>query len=137
MEDTSAQDVREVLRAWISLDDEARILQTQLKELRARKLALSQQVMEFMRGQNLDQFVLEGGGGTIARQQRTVRARPSKQVIRTQIAVLLADDPQRMTEVLRTMEGLPASGEEPDTDSVTTRELLTRRLPRSQQISLQ
>ena len=137
MEDTSAQDVREVLRAWISLDDEARILQTQLKELRARKLALSQQVMEFMRGQNLDQFVLEGGGGTIARQQRTVRARPSKQVIRTQIAVLLADDPQRMTEVLRTMEGLPASGEEPDTDSVTTRELLTRRLPRAQQISLQ
>jgi hypothetical protein len=137
MEDTTAQDVREVLRAWISLDDEARILQTQLKELRARKLALSQQVMEFMRGQNLDQFVLEGGGGTIARQQRTVRARPSKQVIRTQIAVLLADDPQRMTEVLRTMEGLPASGEEPDTESVTTRELLTRRLPRSQQISLQ
>jgi hypothetical protein len=137
MEDTSAQEVRDVLRAWISLDDEARILQTQLKELRARKLALSQQVMEFMRGQNLDQFVLEGGGGTIARQQRTVRARPSKQVIRTQIAVLLADDPQRMTEVLRTMEGLPASGEEPDTESVTTRELLTRRLPRSQQISLQ
>jgi hypothetical protein len=137
MEDTSAQEVREVLRAWISLDDEARVLQTQLKDLRARKLALSQQVMEFMRGQNLDQFVLEGGGGTIARQQRTVRARPSKQVIRTQIAVLLADDPQRMTEVLRTMEGLPASGEEPDTESVTTRELLTRRLPRSQQISLQ
>lgn len=137
MEDTSAHEVREVLRAWIALDDEARILQAQLKDLRARKLALSQQVMEFMRGQNLDQFVLEGGGGTIARQQRTVRARPSKQVIRTQIAVLLADDPQRMTEVLRTMEGLPVSGEEPDTESVTTRELLTRRLPRSQQISLQ
>jgi len=135
MDDSSA--VREVLRSWIALDDEARVLQAQLKELRSRKLALSQQVMEFMRGQNLDQFVLEGGGGTIARQQRTVRARPSKQVVRTQIAILLADDPQRMTEVLRTMEGLPASGEEPDTESVTTRELLTRRLPRAQQISLQ
>jgi hypothetical protein len=135
MDDSSA--VREVLRSWIALDDEARVLQAQLKDLRARKLALSQQVMEFMRGQNLDQFVLEGGGGTIARQQRTVRARPSKQVVRTQIAILLADDPQRMTEVLRTMEGLPASGEEPDSESVTTRELLTRRLPRAQQISLQ
>jgi hypothetical protein len=89
--------------------------------------------MEFMRGQNLDQFVLEGGGGTIARQQRTVRARPNKAVVRTQIAMLLADDPQRMAEVLRTMEGLPQPGEE---DSVTTRELLTRRLPKSQQISL-
>jgi hypothetical protein len=135
MDDPTA--VREVLRSWIALDDEARVLQAQLKELRTRKLALSQQVMEFMRGQNLDQFVLEGGGGTIARQQRTVRARPTKQVIRTQIAILLADDPQRMTEVLRTMEGLPTSGEEPDAESVTTRELLTRRLPRAQQISLQ
>ena len=135
MDDPSA--VREVLRSWIALDDEARVLQAQLKELRTRKLALSQQVMDFMRGQNLDQFVLEGGGGTIARQQRTVRARPSKQVVRTQIAILLADDPQRMTEVLRTMEGLPASGQEPDAESVTTRELLTRRLPRAQQISLQ
>jgi hypothetical protein len=135
MDDSSA--VREVLRSWIALDDEARVLQAQLKELRTRKLALSQQVMEFMRGQNLDQFVLEGGGGTIARQQRTVRARPSKQVVRTQIAILLADDPQRMTEVLRTMEGLPPPGQEPDTESVTTRELLTRRLPRAQQISLQ
>jgi hypothetical protein len=135
MDDSTA--VREVLRSWIALDDEARVLQAQLKELRTRKLALSQQVMEFMRGQNLDQFVLEGGGGTIARQQRTVRARPSKQVVRTQIAILLADDPQRMTEVLRTMEGLPASGQEPDAESVTTRELLTRRLPRAQQISLQ
>lgn len=135
--DDSANAVREVLRSWIALDDELRALQTQAKELRARKQALSAQVMEFMRGQNLDQFVLEGGGGTIARQQRTVRARPSKQVVRTQIAILLADDPQRMTEVLRTMEGLPGPGEEPDAGSVTTRELLTRRLPRTQQISLQ
>lgn len=129
-----ASAVREVLRSWIALDDELRALAAQAKDLRARKQALSAQVMEFMRGQNLDQFVLEGGGGTIARQQRTVRARPNKAVVRTQIAMLLADDPQRMSEVLRTMEGLPTHGEE---DSVTTRELLTRRLPRAQQISLQ
>jgi len=135
--DESAESVREVLRSWIALDDELRVLATQAKELRTRKQALSAQVMEFMRGQNLDQFVLEGGGGTIARQQRTTRVRPTKAVVRTQIALLLADDPQRMAEVLRTMEGLPAPGQEPDTESVTTRELLTRRLPRAQQISLQ
>jgi hypothetical protein len=129
--------VREVLRSWIALDDELRVLATQAKDLRARKTALSQQVMEFMRGQNLDQFVLEGGGGTIARQQRTTRTRPSKQVVRTQVALLLADDPQRMGEVLRAMEGLPPPGQEPDEGSVLTRELLTRRLPRAQQISLQ
>lgn len=129
-------DVRETLRAWIATDDEIRGLQAQIKALRDRKTQLGMQVMEFMRGQNLDQFVLEGGGGTIARQQRTVRARPNRQVIRTQVALLLADQPQRMAEVLRTIEGLPEPGQEPDAGSITTRELLTRRLPRSQNITL-
>lgn len=128
--------MRETLRQWIAADDEIRALQAQIKVIRDRKNQYGAQVTEFMRGQNLDQFVLEGGGGTIARQQRTVRTRPSKQVVRTQIAILLADDPQRMTEVLRTIEGLPPVGQEPDADSVITRELLTRRMPRSQQIRL-
>lgn len=131
-----ADEVRDVLRQWIAADDEIRALQAQIKTLRERKTQLGTQVTEFMRGQNLDQFVLEGGGGTIARQQRTVRARPNKQVVRTQIALLLADDPHRMAEVLRTIEGLPAPGQEPDAGSVVTRELLTRRLPRTQNINL-
>ena len=131
-----ADEIRETLRQWISIDDEIRALQTQIKGLRDRKNQLGTNVMEFMRGQNLDQFVLDGGGGTIARQQRTVRARPNKQVVRTQIALLLADQPQRMAEVLRTLEGLPEPGQEPDAGSVTTRELLTRRLPRAQNINL-
>lgn len=97
---------------------------------------LSAHVTEFMRGQNLDQFVLEGGGGTIARQQRTTHRKPPRQVIRTQVALLLADDPSRMAEVLRTIEGRPAPGEEPDAASVVTREVLMRRLPRSQNISV-
>lgn len=132
-----ADEIRDVLRQWIGIDDEIRTLLAQAKTLRERKIQLGQQVTQFMREQNLDQFVVEGGGGTIARQQRTVRARPNKQVVRTQIALLLADDPQRMAEVLRTIEGLPPPGQEPDAESVTTRELLTRRLPRTQQISLQ
>ena len=106
-----ADQIRDVLRQWIGIDDEIRGLQAQIKTLRERKTQLGTQVTEFMRDQNLDQFVLEGGGGTIARQQRTVRARPNKQVVRTQIAILLADDPSRMAEVLRTIEGLPAPGQ--------------------------
>ena len=129
-------EVRDTLREWISADDEIRGLQAQIRALRDRKTQLGGRVMEFMRGQNLDQFVLEGGGGTIARQQRTVRARPNRQVVRTQIALLLADQPQRMAEVLRTIEGLPEPGQEPDAGSITTRELLTRRLPRTQNINL-
>ena len=132
-----ADEIRDVLRQWIGIDDEIRTLLAQVKTLRERKTQLGERVTGFMREQNLDQFVVEGGGGTIARQQRTVRARPNKQVVRTQIALLLADDTQRMAEVLRTIEGLPPPGQEPDAESVTTRELLTRRLPRTQQISLQ
>jgi hypothetical protein len=129
-------EIRDVLRQWIGIDDEIRALAAQAKTLRERKSQLGLQVTEFMRAQDLDQFVVEGGGGTIARQQRTTRTRPSKQVVRTQIALLLSDDPPRMAEVLRTIEGLPAPGQEPDTDSVVTRELLTRRLPRAQTIAL-
>lgn len=131
-----ADQVRDTLRAWIGIDDQIRMLQAQIKALRDQKNQLGGQVMEFMRDQNLDQFVLEGGGGTIARQQRTTRARPNKQVVRTQVALLLADQPQRMAEVLRTIEGLPEPGQEPDAGSVVTRELLTRRLPRAQNITL-
>ena len=131
----NAEQVREVLRQWISADDEVRALQAQIKGIRERKVQLSAQVLEFMRGNNLDNFVIEGGAGTIARQQRTVRAKPNKSVVRSQIAILLADQPQRMVEVLRTIEGIPEPGQE-DTASVTTRELLTRRLPRTHHINL-
>jgi hypothetical protein len=136
MEDNAANQVRETLRQWISVDDQIRGLQAQIKALRDQKLQLGGQITEFMRGQNLDQFVLEGGGGTIARQQRTTHRKPPRQVVRTQVALLLADDPQRMAEVLRTIEGIPPPGQEPDAGSVVTREVLTRRLPRTQQISL-
>lgn len=131
-----ADQVRDTLREWIGIDDQIRGLRAQIKALRDQKNQLGGQVMEFMRGQNLDQFVLEGGGGTIARQQRTTRARPNKQVVRTQVALLLADDPRRMAEVLRTIEGLPEPGEEPDAGSIVVKELLTRRLPRAQNINL-
>ncbi len=136
MEDNQANQVRDALRRWIAIDDEMRGLQSQVKALRDQKTQIGVQIAEFMRGQNLDQFVLEGGGGTIARQQRTTHRRPARQVIRTQVAMLLADDPPRMAEVLRTIEGLPPPGQEPDAGSVVTREVLTRRLPRTQNISL-
>jgi TolA-binding protein len=131
-----ADEVRETLRTWIGIDDQIRTLQRQIRELREQKNQIGVQVMEFMRGNNLDNFVIEGGGGTIARQQRTTRARPNRQVVRTQVALLLADQPQRMAEVLRTIEGLPEPGQEPDAGSIVTRELLTRRLPRTQNINL-
>ncbi len=134
MEDP-AQQVRQDLREFITIDDQIRALQTQIRQLRERKNDIGGRVLAFMRGNQLDNFVIEGGGGTIARQERTVRQRPNKTVVRTQIALLLADQPQRMAEVLRTIEGIPEPGQE-DTGTVTTRELLTRRIPRTQHINL-
>lgn len=126
--------VRDTLREWIALDDQMRALQTQMRTLRERKTQLGTQVLEFMRGQNLDNFVIEGGVGTIARQQRTVRPPLRRSVLRTQLLLQFADQPQRVAEALRAIEGI----QEGDDMSVggTTRELLTRRIPRVQQISL-
>jgi hypothetical protein len=130
--ENEAQSVRETLREWIGVDDQIRQLQAQIKTLREEKNRLGGDILQYMRGQNLDNFVVEGQGA-ISRQQRTSRPRPNRSVVRTQVAVLLSDQPERMAEVLRAIEGVPEPGE---TDTVTTRELLTRRLPRSQHITL-
>ena len=134
MEDP-AQQVRESLRQWIALDDQVRALQTQMRQLREQKAALSGQILEFMRGNNLDNFVIEGGTGTIARQQRTVRPPLRRDAIRTQLLLQFADQPQRVAEALRAIEGLPDDAEDMSVGG-TVRELLTRRLPRTQHIHL-
>ncbi len=130
-----ADQVRETLRQWISIDDQSRGLQAQIKQLKEQKNQVGGQVMEFMRSNQLDNFVIEGGAGTISRQQKTRHIKPPKHVIRAQLAVLLADQPARMTEVLRVMEGMQPNGQE-DEASVVTTELLTRRLPRTQHVNL-
>ena len=129
-----ADEVRESLREWISLDDQMRALQSQMRTLRERKTQLGTQVLEFMRGQNLDNFVIEGGVGTIARQQRTVRPPLRRSALRTQLLLQFADQPQRVAEALRAIEGLQEGDDMSATGTV--RELLTRRLPRTQRIDL-
>lgn len=131
----NTETLRETLRQWIGLDDEIRQLQNQIREIRQRKNALGGQILEFMRGNNLDNFVLEGPGGTIARQQRTVRPALRREVIRTQLLLQFADQPQRVAEALRAIEGIPEGTEDMSVGG-TVRELLTRRLPRTQRINL-
>lgn len=130
----NTEEIKEVLRQWISADDEIRMLQAQIKSIRERKNMYGAQVLEFMRGQQLDNFVIEGAGGTIARQQRTVRPPLRRNAIRTQLLLQFADQPQRVAEALRAIEGI----QEGDDMSIggTTRELLTRRLPRTQHVTL-
>lgn len=127
--------IRETLREWIGLDDQIRALQAQIKTIRDRKTILGATVLEFMQGNNLDNFVIEGGAGTIARSTRTVRPPLRRTAIRTQLLLQFADQPQRVAEALRAIEGI----QEGDDMSVggTQRVVLSRRLPRTQHIALQ
>ena len=134
MEDP-AETLRVNLREWIGLDDQIRALQNQIREIRERKNTLGTQILEFMRGNNLDNFVIDGNAGTIARQQRTVRPPLRRDAIRTQLLLQFADQPQRVAEALRAIEGIPEGAEDMSVGG-TVRELLTRRLPRTQRINL-
>jgi hypothetical protein len=134
-EANSTDQIKETLRTWISIDDQVRVLKAQIKVLNDQKASLGTNVLEFMQGNNLDNFVLEGSGGSISRSVRTVRPPLRRQAIRTQLLLQFADQPQRVAEALRAIEGV----QEGDDMSVggTQRVVLARRLPRTQHISLQ
>lgn len=121
--------VKVALRAWIALDDELRKITTRSKEIRDEKQKLSGTVLEFMRENDVDDFKLENTGGTISRSVRTVKPALKRSAIRTQLLLEFADQPQRVSQVLRAIEGIPEGGD--DVGSVVVqKELLTRRVPK-------
>ena len=129
-----AEEIKLVIKEWISLDDENRELQKQQKILRDKKIMLSQRILEFMRENQVDNFNLEGGStGTIARTIRQSKPPLKRQIVRTQLLLQFADQPQRVAEVLRAIEGV--QGDEMSVGGVQ-KELLSRRLPRTPKTSL-
>jgi len=129
MED--AAEIKQIIRNWVSLDDEARKLQQQQKAIREQKAKLSEQILGFMRDNHVDNFNLEGNGlGTISRSMRTSRPPLRREFIRTQLLLQFADQPQRVAEVLRTIEGVPEGAEDMSVGG-TQRELLSRRIPKT------
>jgi dTDP-D-glucose 4,6-dehydratase len=128
-EDTT-QKIRDTLKEWIGFDDKERELRKQIKELKEKKIKNSETILEFMRDNQVDNFALEGSGiGTVSRSVRTSRPALKRNVIRTQLLLQFADQPQRVAEVLRTIEGIPDGAEDMSVGG-TQRELLVRRLPR-------
>jgi len=126
----ATEKVRETLKEWVSLDDEERQLRNQIKAIKDRKAKNSAAILEFMRDNEVDNFSLEGNGvGNISRSVRTSRPALKRNVIRTQLLLQFADQPQRVAEVLRSIEGIPEGAEDMSVGG-TTRELLVRRLPR-------
>ena len=126
-----AEEIKLIIKEWISFDDEVRDLQKQQKVLRDKKILLSQKILEFMRENQVDNFNLEGNStGTIARTIRQSKPPLKRQIVRTQLLLQFADQPQRVAEVLRAIEGIPEGAEDMSVGG-TQRELLSRRLPRT------
>lgn len=124
-----AEKVKDVIRSWVSLDDESRQLQIRQKAIREEKARLSESILSFMRDNQVDNFTLEGNGlGTISRTIRTSRPPLRRELIRTQLLLQFADQPQRVAEALRAIEGIP-EGEDMSVGG-TQKELLSRRVPK-------
>lgn len=130
MAEDATQKIRDTIKEWIGFDDEERELRRQIKVLKDKKTTNSGKILEFMRNNEVDNFALEGNGvGNITRSVRTSRPALKRNVIRTQLLLQFADQPQRVAEVLRAIEGIP-EGQEDMSVGGTQRELLVRRLPR-------
>ena len=126
----AADKIRETLKEWVTLDDRERECRRQIKEIRDQKIKNAAKILEFMRDNEVDNFSLEGAGlGNISRSVRTSRPALKRNVIRTQLLLQFADQPQRVAEVLRSIEGIPEGAEDMSVGGVQ-RELLVRRLPR-------
>ena len=121
------EDVKETLKEWISLDDEERKLKQQLASLKERKHKNSEKILEFMRNNKVDNFVLDGNGlGNISRSVRTSKPPLRRNVIKTQLLLEFADQPQKIAAVLRNIEGV----DENMSSTGTTKESLIRRIPK-------
>lgn len=130
MAEDATNQVRENLKTWITLDDQERQLRDQIKAIKEQKSKFSSEILAFMKDHEVDNFSLEGNGvGQLSRTVRTSRPPLRRNLIRTQILMHLADEPQRAAEILRSIEGIPEGAEDMSVGG-TQRELLVRRLPR-------
>ena len=126
----ATETVRQTLKEWVALDDKERELKRQIKELKDQKTKHSEHILQFMRENSVDNFALEGGGiGNISRSVRTTRPALGRAHIRTQLLIQFADQPQRVAEALRSIEGIPEGGDDMSVGG-TQRELLVRRIPK-------
>ena len=129
MSEDATEQVRNVLKEWVTLDDQERALKLQIKQIRDKKAQNSEHILKFMRDNSVDDFKLEGQG-SLSRSVRTSRPALSRDKIRTQLLIQFADQPQRVAEALKSIEG--GGGQDgDDTPPIgTQRELLVRRIPR-------
>ena len=130
MDENATSQVKETLKTWIGLDDQERQLRNQIKTIQTQKANLSSNILGFMRENGVDNFSLEGNGvGNITRSVRTSRPPLRRSELRTRLLMTFADEPQKVAEFLRAIEGIQ-EGEDNMSAGGTQRELLVRRVPR-------
>ena len=127
MSEDPTEQVRAILKEWVTLDDQERALRAQIKQIRDKKTQNSEHILKFMRDNSVDDFKLEGQG-SLSRSVRTSRPPLRRDAIRTQLLIQFADQPQRVAEALRSIEGVQEGDDTPPIG--TQRELLVRRVPR-------
>jgi hypothetical protein len=120
MEDT--EKVKEIIKSWIALDDESRKLQARQKEIREEKSKISDNILGFMRDNEVDNFTFEGDEGTLKRTVRTSKPPLRRELVKKQLLLHFADQPLRVADALRSLEGTQ--------ENITQRELLSRRVPK-------
>ena len=119
--------MRAILKEWVTLDDRERSLRAQIKTIKDKKTQNSEHILKFMRDNSVDDFKLDGQG-SLSRSVRTSRPPLRRDQIRTQLLIQFADQPQRVAEALRSIEGTQEGDDTPPIG--TQRELLVRRVPR-------
>ena len=133
-EEDNTQKIKDTLKEWIAFDDQERQLRQQIKDLKNKKATNSAKILEFMRDNQVDNFALEGSGvGNISRSVRTSRPPLRRSLIRTQLLLQFSDQPQRVSEVLRAIEGIPEGAEDMSVGG-TQKELLIRRIPKEKKV---
>lgn len=126
MEDV--EKVKSTLKDWISYDNQQRMHQEQVKHFKAKKKELEDSILSVMRNGDIDVFDIEESG-SLVRSTRTTRPRLKRATIRTQLLLQFGDQPDKVGEVLRAIEGVPADADDMTAGGTQT-ESLVRRIPR-------
>jgi|UniRef100_A0A6C0AIC4 hypothetical protein len=128
MSDDQTEQVRTTLKEWVELDNQERSLRQQIKEIKDKKTKNSELILKYMRDNSVDDFKIEGQG-SLSRSVRTSRPPLRREQIRTQLLIQFADQPQRVAEALRSIEGVPEGSDDMSVGG-TQRELLVRHIPK-------
>ena len=124
----ATEKVKDAVKEWVSLDDQERELKKQIAEIKLLKLQNSEKILNFMRDNKVDNFILDGNGlGNISRSVRTSKPPLRRSTIRTQLLLEFADQPQRVAEALRSIEGV---ADDMSATGGTQKESLIRRIPK-------